>query len=156
MEYFLYRAISGLLRQFMGSGHIPIRRHGLAHVETYDVTADELTNIEREGSDVGFDFQVAQFCLTLGASFLGGILISPPPPDRPQTFTFMVVVIVVGFLLGAIFGIKWFRARGAFSATIRRIRERQVGPVGEEGKELRPSELAGLPATQPNLEGQGG
>ena len=31
-------------------------------------------------------------------------------------------------------------------SVIQRIKERQVGPVGEEGYELRPAELAALPA----------
>ena len=71
----------------MGPLHIPILRHGLHHLETYEITADELNRIEREGGDIGFDFQIAQFCLTIAASFLANLLISPPPDNRPKTFT---------------------------------------------------------------------
>lgn len=148
MEYTLYRAISHLLN-IVDSGHIPIRRHGLSHVETYEITADELKRIEQEGSDVGFDFQIGQFCLTLAASFLIGLILSPPPDDHPKTFVVFTVLVVVGFLMGIIFGIKWFVSRRSFSFTIREIRERQVGPIGEEGRELKPSELDQIPSTEP-------
>lgn len=53
---------------------IPIKRHGLAHVETYDVTADELDRMERAAGDTGLDFQIAQFALTVASSFLAAVL----------------------------------------------------------------------------------
>jgi len=132
----------------MDTGHIPVRRHGLSHVETYDVTSDELERIEAEGADEGFNFHIALFCLTMASSCLLGLVLSPPPNDKPKTFVVLVVLVVVGFLVGLIFGIKWFIGRGAFSATIRRIGDRQVGPLGEKGGELGPSELQALPSEE--------
>lgn len=151
MEFAISRLLSSSWGLSMGSANIPLRRHGLSHVETYDVTADELDRIESEGRDVGFDFQVALFCLTLAASFFVSLLLSPPPADKPKTFIVIAVIVVVGFLLGVIFLIKWLRSKKALSLTLRRIRERQVGPVGEEGKELKPSDLANLPSVEPGI-----
>jgi hypothetical protein len=152
MEYTLYRAVL-FLRTKMESGNIPVRRHGLSHVETYDVTADELERIEREGSDVGFDFQISQFCLTVAISFFVGLILSPPPDSNPKTFIVFVVLVVVGVLVGFIFGIKWYKNRGAFSRTISRIKERQIGPVGEEGKELKAGDLEKLTPSEPKNSG---
>jgi hypothetical protein len=133
----------------MGSGHIPIRRHGLSQVETYEVTADELERIEREGGDVGFDFQICLFCLTLASSFLIGLILSPPPDSKPKIFIVFSVLVVVGFLVGIVFGLKWYFSRNAFSVTLAKIRARQIGPIGEEGREFKPSDLANLPSVEP-------
>lgn len=132
----------------MNLGHIPVRRHELSHVETYEVTADELDRIESEGADVGFHFHIGLFCLTMATSFLVGLILSPPPDSSPKTFVVFAVVVVVGFLVGIIFGIKSYLSRGAFAGTIRRIRERQIGPLGEKGSELGPSQLAQLPSEE--------
>jgi hypothetical protein len=132
----------------MNMAQIPVMRHGLSHVETYDVTSDELERIESEGADVGFDFHIGLFCLTMATSFLIGLILSPPPPEKLKTFVVFVVIVVVGFLAGGIFAVKWFRSRRAFSETIRRIRERVVGPLGEKGNEVRPAELEQLPSEE--------
>lgn len=145
MEFVLYRALSRLR---MSNGHIPVRRHGIAHVEMYDVTADELDRIERESSDVGLDFQISLFCLTLGCSFLIALIFSPPPTNAIKTFIVFVILTSIGFLMGFIFFIKWFRGRRTFSSTLQKIRERQIGPVGEKGRELQPSELQALPSEE--------
>jgi hypothetical protein len=142
-------SLSILVKSFlrlMNPGHIPVRRHGLSHVETYEVTADELDRIESEGADVGFNFHIGLACLTTATSFLVVLFTSPPPDNQPKTFIVFVVIIVVGFLAGIIFAIKWFLARGAFAAVIRRIRERQVGPLGEKGQELKLEQLEDLPS----------
>jgi hypothetical protein len=149
MEFALYQFILRIVRVMSSSGQIPIRRHGIRDVEAYDVTADELERIQREGSDVGFDFQIAQFCITLAGSFLTGLILSPPPPTARNTFDVFVVLVVVGFFLGAIFGVKWYRNRGAFSETIRKIKERQIGPVGDEQHQLKASELDELQLVEP-------
>lgn len=154
MEYALYRLLVSAGRVFaMDSGQIPIRRHGLSHVETYEVRADELKRLEEAGSDVGFDFQVAQFCLTLAAAFFIGLIAPPPNEQHIKMYIVFVVVVIVGVLLGLIFGIKWLRSRRAFSGVVQEIRERQIGPVGAEGKELKATDLARLPSTEPPPQG---
>jgi hypothetical protein len=107
---------------------------------------DELELLQKEGGDVGLDFQIAEFCLTLALSFLAGILFSPPPDTKPKTFIVFVVLVVVGFLGAVIFGIRWYRSRSSFALVIKRIRERQMGPLGESGAELKPSQLEELPS----------
>jgi hypothetical protein len=142
MEYALYRLLVRVLP--MGPSQIQLRRHGIGHVETYEVLDHELNQLEKEGCDVGFDFQVAQFSLTTALSFLVGLILSPPPDGSPKTFVVLVVIVVVGFFMAAVFGIHWYRSRSAFAATIRTIKERQIGPVGDEDHQLKPAELASL------------
>ena len=142
VEYALYR-----LFRFMNPEHIAVRRHRLPGLDICDITIDELDAIESVGSNLGLDFQISQFCLTVALSFLASTLSSPPKEDR--VYIVFVVVIVVGFALGLIFGIKWSRDREAFSKLIQKVRDRQVGPVGEEGKELKVSELQNLKPSEP-------
>ncbi len=127
MEYALYR----LILRLMGSGeHIPIRRHRLMGLDVCDVTTDELDDIERETGDLGLDFQISQFCLTTAIAFLAATLSNPPISER--VYTVFVVMIVIGFAIGLIFALKWWRGRGAFSRLIQKIRDRQVGPIGDD------------------------
>lgn len=128
----------------MERDQIPLRRHRIQHIESYDVTDDDLDRIERDGSDLGLNFAFAQFGITVAASFIANWLIAPPV-SRTVHDTFLII-ISVGLFFGVAHGIKWYRNRRSFSATIRKIRERQVGPLGEKGDELRPSELQNLPS----------
>ena len=147
MEFALYR----FLRYILGSDHIPVYRHGLSHIETYEVLEEDLARLESEGSDVGFDFQIAQACFTVAVSILVTLVTNPPPDANQKTFTVFVVVVVVGFLGAFVFGFKWYKNRNAFSRTLQKIRDQRVGPVGVASKELRLSELAQMPAQQPSI-----
>jgi len=49
---------------------IPMRRHRLPGVDSYDVTADELDHIEHEVSQVGLDFSFGSMTLTAFISFM--------------------------------------------------------------------------------------
>ena len=150
IDFLLYRLIAKLT---MDHEQIEVRRHRLPRLDICDVTMDELDSIERTGSNVGLDFNVSLFSLGVSLSFLVALLNTKIESKR--TFDTFVVFCVVGGALFIIFGIKWFLNRSEFSRLIQRIRDRQIGPVGEEGKELKPSELANLPGTQPNTEGTG-
>lgn len=131
---------------------VPIRRHGLGHVELYDVTGDELDALERECASVGLDFQVASLALAVAASFLASLLLSTPA--NPTVVTVFVVLVVVGFALSLIFGVRWFRGRSALQVTMQRIRSRPIGPVGSEAHVLKPAELDQLPSEQPTGDAQ--
>ena len=128
----------------MTDQQIPLRRHGLTHVELYDVTREELDSIKRESNDLELNFQVALFCFTGATSFFAALITTTP--DSRRVFDVFVIFVFGGIILGAFFGIKWYRGRKYFSSTVDRILERQVGPLGQEGRELRPAELAGLPS----------
>jgi len=111
---------------------------------------DELDAIERIGSDVGLDFNVALFSLGVALSFLTSLMNTKIESQR--VFEVFVIFTVVGFALAVIFSIKWFQNRGAFSRLVQKIRDRQIGPTGDDEKELRPGELERLPSqpSEPN------
>jgi len=49
--------------------NIPAKRHRLAHVDIFEVTGDELDNIEREAANIGTDLQFSLVLLLLAVSF---------------------------------------------------------------------------------------
>jgi hypothetical protein len=149
LEYALYKFLSRMMPE-----HIPVRRHRLSGLDICDVTLEELEIIQSSGSDLGLDFQIAQFCLTVAISFLASVLSSPPGNER--VYTVFVVMIVVGFALGVIFAIKWWRCRGAFSKNIQKIRDRRVGPVGTTEHEIAPTDLENLTSVEPPPAAQAG
>jgi hypothetical protein len=123
------------------------KRHRLQHLDLYDVSGDELDNIEQLGTTVGTDLQFCTFWLPIGIS-AALTLIAVPIPNIHVYQTYLAAAFA-GFGFGIFFGVRWWSTRGQFKKCLDKIRQRQVGPVGEEGKELKPSELESLPSGTP-------
>ena len=136
----------------MNREHIPVRRHGIHDVETYEVFQDELDRIESEGSDLGINFNIGVAGLTSGLSFLANLLLTPVPPGK--IFTVFVVITVFGFDFGTAHMIKWLRSKGNLERILTRVRDRKVGPFGEEGKEIDLSAVAELVSVKPTASGK--
>jgi hypothetical protein len=134
----------------MDPDHIKVRRHGSRELIWYEVRPEQLSMLEKTGGDVGFDFQIAQFFLTLSLSFLASLILSPPPPGLRQSV--FVSIVVVGTVLWPIFSIRWYRGRGAFSKIVREIRDLpEVGPMGDEGHQIKPGDLVSMqPQSDPS------
>ena len=134
----------------MTDEHIPLRIHSISQVEAYQVTAEELESIKREGSEVGFYFHVSEFFLTAAVSFLIALLTTEIKSDRVyETF---VIAVIVGFSLGLVFGVKWYMSRGSVNAIFRRIEARQIGPSGDATHQIQPIEVANLlPVAAPSM-----
>jgi hypothetical protein len=116
----------------MNREQIEIRRHRLPGLDICDVTMDELGAIERIGSNMGLDFNVSLFSLGISLSFCASLLSTPIESQR--VFDTFVIFAVVGAALAVIFGIKWFLNRGEFSRLLQKIRDRQIGPIGDPNK----------------------
>ncbi|HEY2362106.1 MAG TPA: hypothetical protein VGK36_13380 [Candidatus Angelobacter sp.] len=129
------------------SDQILARRHRIAHIELFEIYAEELDQIERVAGTVGTDLQFTTFWFPIGIAAILTLIVVPIPNLRVFNIYLCVGVISLGF--GIYFLIRWLRNRGELKHYLSRIRERQIGPVGEEGKELKPSDLAALPSVTP-------
>jgi hypothetical protein len=87
---------------------------------------------------------VSEFAFTVAIAFLIAIKTTKVESDR--TFIVFVVLVIFGFGLGVVFGIRWYRNRGSLDDIFRRIEARQIGPAGDEEHQLKPSQVAQLPA----------
>jgi hypothetical protein len=126
--------------------HILVKRHRIEHAEIYELTSDDLRRIEDEGSRVGTHFQFATAWLPVAIALTVTLSTVSIPQDRTYYSLLMFTVISYGF--GLFHGICAWQQRGRFKTVLNEIRERQVGPVGEKGQELRPSELQELPSSE--------
>jgi hypothetical protein len=122
---------------------IPAVRHRLKGVVTYEVPADDFERIKEEGSAVGTDLQFATVCIPVAITLT--ITLCTVTITRDRLFEVFFLWMLVFYVLGIFFGFRAWRQRGRFGRLMNRIVALQVGPIGEQGKELRPSELESLP-----------
>jgi len=123
---------------------IQLKRHGIAHVETFELTWDELEGLRKTGGDIGIDLTFGLFCFGIAASFLISLL-TTEIKSRVTNDTF-VFVTIGGFFAASVFFVRWSRNRSEFESIIKRIQARpiEIGPVGDEHGVLKPSELEEL------------
>jgi len=129
----------------MANDHITAKRHRLEHVDVYEVSGDELDRIEREAVTVGTDLQFALFWIPIAVTLTTALALTSIQNAKVYNGFFTVTVVSYGF--GVYFGVRWWRCRDVFKRLLAKIRDRQVGPVGEQGKEVQ--DLTALPSVEP-------
>lgn len=133
-----------ILTRLMDTEKITLRRHSITCVDTVEVFTHELDGIERESLDVGQDLQYASITASIAATILVAILLTEI--RSPTRYAAFFAAFVAFGVLALYFFSNYYRKRTNFRSTIQTIRARQVGPVGEQGREMRPAEVAQLPA----------
>jgi hypothetical protein len=99
-----------------------VRRGRVDSVDLYEIKDNELDLLER-GSPVGLYLNFAIFLLSIAFSALAG-LCTTTTFKYAIAQTVFIVVMVIGFLLGALLLILWFRGRKDVAEVIGRIRGR--------------------------------
>jgi hypothetical protein len=120
-----------------------VERHSYTGFVLYDITGDDLDNLERETLTISEDFSFASIATAVAISF--SIALATTTITSQETFNVFWIVTILGYVIGLYFGIRWLRSRKNFKGILHKIRQRG-GTLGEEGKELRASELADLPS----------
>lgn len=108
-----------------------VERHAVTSVVIYEVTGEDLEQLEKETLTVGEDFSFALALLAVAISFT--VTLSTVSIPAGKTFDVFWIVMLGSYVAGLFFGIRWFRGRRQFMSVCRKIRERG-GPIGEEGK----------------------
>jgi hypothetical protein len=127
----------------MANEYISVKRYGERETKRYDVSPDQIKRLKISSGDIGLDFQIGQFLLTMAFSFLASLLLSTVTGTPKIVF---VCLVVLGFLFSPIFLYKWFRGRGEFARVIKEIEEQpELGPLGDQSRQLQPAELTSLP-----------
>lgn len=124
-----------------------VESHPLRELVLYEVSLDDLNQLETETLTIGEDFSFALCCLTVAISFT--ITLATVNIPAGKTYQFFLVLAGIGYIGALFFGIRWFRSRRNFKSIIKKIKERG-GPLGEEGKEIDPQQLENLSPTEAN------
>lgn len=114
-------------------------------MESFEVTADELDRFQFEEPQKGHQLTASLAAFSFAVALLIPLLTQGGQLSDKMRAIF-IALVVVGFVLFFFFGANWiinFRHRDVI---FRRIRARKVGPVGEQGGEIRPEDLDDLPS----------
>jgi hypothetical protein len=122
---------------------IPAARHRLQRVVTYEVLADHFDRIEQEARSIGTDLQLA--CAFIPVALMLTVTLKTVTISNERVYDSFFSIMVLCYLMGAITGYRAWLERGRLKKFMNWIRAQQIGPVGQQGNELRPSDLAALP-----------
>ncbi len=124
---------------------LSVETHQIMSLVVYEVSLDDLEQLEVETLMISEDFAFAIFAATAAISFSVTLATVDILPGR--LYEIFWLVTMVGYIAAAYFGIRWFRGRRTFRRTIKRIKERS-GPLGEEGREIDSRQLESLPPAE--------
>lgn len=101
-----------------------IRRASVGSINLYEVTEDELSQLE-SGSPASTSLNLLVFFISVASSFLVPLL-TVPFPDESGVRTVFVVIVAVCYASGAVMIANWIRLRRTTPSVIKRIRERMT------------------------------
>ncbi len=100
---------------------IRIIRGRVDYMVVYEVTENELSTLEKGNPNTIF-LNFAIFLLSIASSFLIALLTTTIQSDR--TFIIFTIITVVGYIIGILLLILWYRGRHSVAELIRSIRNR--------------------------------
>lgn len=128
-----------MAEQTQNEAHIRVRRAEVDSICIYDVTEDELEILEK-GSPSSLYLNFSLFLISAATSFLASLFFTEIPSIK--TFTVFVIVTVVGFVLGFILLVLWYRDFRSSNSVAKRIRDRlkaETLPTSSDGDSVQPS-----------------
>lgn len=125
------------------SDTIKVRRARVDSITVYDVTEQELDQLEKGGSG-GIYLNLSLSLLSIAVSFLIAVITTEIKSDRQ--FTIFVIITSVGFLGAVVLGILWWRCRETVTAVVLSIKRRMpldetadTEEIGEDAVDKVPS-----------------
>jgi len=118
-----------------GERSLRIRYGKVDSLSLYEVTEDELENLEK-GGPASLMLNLGLSLLSIGISFLVALLSTNIQSDR--TFAIFVIITVVAFVGAAILLLLWNKNRLSVSTIIKRIHARmqKEEPVDQDTQQL--------------------
>jgi hypothetical protein len=122
---------------------IPIARHRIGRIDTYEVPVSDFDRIEEVAGTVGSDLTFATLGLSVAVTLTVTLNTVTIVNERLHNEFFIVTVMF--YLLAVVCGYRWWRQVGDLKKLMDRIRKMQVGPLGDEGQEYSSAALANMP-----------
>ena len=122
---------------------IPVRRHSIAELDVYEVSSEELDQLERAGLRGAGSFGFLIFGFSVGVSLT--ITLATVDIHSDRLFESFLIATIIAYVVGVFFGIRWILERRSSKAVAQKIRSR-VGPIGDDE--------AGIESTNPGAESE--
>jgi hypothetical protein len=123
---------------------ISVRRHPITAIEVYDVTSEELDELERSGLRGTEDFGFSIFGFSSGITLAATVLSVDIKPDRLNQIFWSAMLLA--FAIGVYCGIRWIISRKSVRTIAQRIRAR-VEPLGDQESGVEPAESSQVTET---------
>ena len=108
---------------------IPVRRHRIAELDVYEVSSEDLEQLERAGLRGAEAFGFLVFGLSVGISLTVTLVTVDISSNR--VFESFLITTIIAYVVGVFFGIRWFLERRSAKTVSQRIRSR-IGPIGDD------------------------
>jgi hypothetical protein len=128
---------------------IPVRRHPIAELDVFEVSSEELDQLERAGLQGAESFGFLIFGFSVGISLTATLTTVDIHSDR--IFESFLIATIIAYVVAAFFGIRWFLERRSSKTVAQRIRSR-IGPIGDDEAGIEPTG-AGAESERPRTEG---
>ncbi|MDD2199668.1 MAG: hypothetical protein PHE08_08090 [Bacteroidales bacterium] len=109
-------------KEHISDEKVNVRRGRFDSLCIYDITEGELDTIEK-GSPNSLYLNFSIFLISIAISFLISLMTNDYS-EKQAAFTIFTVITVVGFILGILLLIMWFRTKNEFDETISKIKDR--------------------------------
>lgn len=129
---------------------IPVERHVFGGLVLYEISGDELDQLENERLVLSEEFSFASVALGVAIALL--VTLKTVTFDSDRTYLTFLTVDILAWTTALYFGITWFIGRRKMKSVVKKIRER-VGPMGQAGHERRIGEVATLPGRSSESDG---
>jgi hypothetical protein len=107
-----------------------IHRVRLDKLTIFEITESELDALE-QGSPESLFLNLAVGVISIAISF--SISLATTQIESVKTYSFFVIITVVGYLAGLTFGLLWWQSRRSLKSVAREIRRRRAPEGIQEG-----------------------
>ncbi|HTV46536.1 MAG TPA: hypothetical protein VMF05_14585 [Stellaceae bacterium] len=118
---------------------IPVRRHPIAELDVFEVSGEELDQLERAGLQGAESFGFLIFGCSVGISLT--ITLATVEIHSDRLFESFLITTIIAYVVGVFFGIRWFLERKSSKTVAQRIRSR-IGPIGDDEAGIEPTGTA--------------
>ncbi|MDP3722943.1 MAG: hypothetical protein Q8R91_05535 [Candidatus Omnitrophota bacterium] len=129
-----------------------VLRHSIQAIHSYDLLEHEVRQLAEGGNAGKLFFELMSIALSIGFTALATLCMIPI--SEVWKLLLFTVLTVFGLGSGMILCVLWLGAKKRQGPLLTTILSRPViGPIGEEGRELPPTEIKSLPESKAEDQG---
>jgi hypothetical protein len=131
----------------MTPDYLALLRHRITSAHSYDVFEHELDQLEHGATETSASASLASVFFTMFFSIV--ISLSTSEPHSFALYAAFIGVLFASGVLFVVFLVVAIRSKTKVRQVVERIRQRAVGPLGDETKPIRTADLEDLTPEEP-------